>query len=139
MSAFTYVAGFMANGPASVVLDEILDATNADRKGNGVTFGAGDTVTKAVPTGTTVVSGQVQTLKAWTGTLDIGKTGSTAAIGSGTTPTSVVNEFINCAAVASAEVQCLTAATSNIVITVNSANTTGKVRVVLYGYAPKLA
>ena len=137
MSAFTRKQGFMANGVGAASVAIVLDATDAKNDGSGATFTAADTVTIPVPVGFVCVAANVVTGKAWTGTLDIGKTGSTNVIGNGTTPSSVVVEAINCATADTTPVQFLTAATANIVITVNSTNATGKVTVFVHGFYAK--
>ena len=137
MSAFTRKQGFIANGVGAASVAIVLDATDAKNDGSSATFTAADTVTIPVPVGFVCVAANVVTNKAWTGTLDIGKTGSTAAIGSATDPSETVGEAINCAAADTTPVQFLTAATANIVVTVNSTNATGKVTIYVHGFYAK--
>lgn len=137
MSAFTRKQGFMANGVGTGSVPIVLDATDANNDGAGKTFTAADTVVVPVPVGFVCVAANIVTSKAWTGTLDVGKTGTTQAIANGSTPSAVVGEAINCAAADTTPVQFLTAATANIVVTVNSTNTTGKVTVYVHGFYAK--
>ena len=137
MSAFTRKQGFVANGVGAASVAIVLDATDAKGDGSGATFTAADTVTIPVPVGFTAVAGDIVTGKAWTGTIDAGKTGTTQALANGATPSAVVGEAINLAAVDTTPVHFLTAATANIVLTINSTNATGKITVYIHGFYAK--
>ena len=137
MSTFTRKQGFLSNGAGPGSMTIVIDATDANNDGAGKTITAADVVTVPVPVGFVVVAANIVTSKAWTGTVDAGKTGSTQAIAAGSTPATVVGDAINCAATDTTPVHFLTAATSNVVITLNSTNTTGKITVYVHGFSPK--
>jgi len=128
MAAYTKKFGITAAGKGGVgTIDINLDST-ADNASAG--WGAGDTISILLPAGTQILNALVKTEATWTGTISLGTTDSLTNIISGGTP-AAAGSAITAQALLNTTTASIAAldAVTYLIVTIGSANTTGKLRI----------
>ncbi len=138
MAAYIKKYGVTAAGKGGVgTIDINLDATEFN---SGAGFGAGDTISYLLPAGTQILNALVKTEATWTGTISLGTTASATNIISAGTPAAAGSAITAQALLntTTASVAALDAETY-LIVTVTSANTTGKLRISVLVHAVDFA
>jgi hypothetical protein len=133
---YTLNTGLLANGQSGIgVMEVLLDSTQIlDSTGAVAGYAASDCVSIALPMGTQILGGMMQTKATWTGNIKIGQSTTKGAadeqILAAAAASSVIGGCVNFATlcnVTTTQIGPLTAA-AYLNITIVSANTTGKLR-----------
>ena len=138
MSAYTQAFGLAANSKGGI--GEILFDLDSTRDNAKAGWGAGDTISVLLPVGTQVLNAVAITDATWTGTISLGLTGATTGIMSTVTPGAAGVAISAQAALNTTTVSIVTLdSVTYLVLTIASANTTGKLRLSVLVHAPAAA